>query len=609
MNFIIILYVITSVWAAQAEENGFTYNELNVTTGMIFTPLGSAQLSYEDFVVLFHYDITAYTTDIQVLKQTMIKIQDFCNLQKDSLAANCEITMIHIKEHVRKVFMDEELILSQEGSTKRNKRSWRIMKNVFGVMDEEDAEYYDKLITQTRKRMTHQEETMQTNILIMKKLNKYTNATFEDVKNKLIQLNDNLNSVSKSIHANQDVSTMNSLVSFFTMILIEIDILASELKELLTHDARTNLLDLVPKHQLEEALKEIQTKLDNDEQLPINMNNENIFHIYKAANLKTKLYNGNILLELRIPIITREKLDIFRAIPIPSQFGDKFAALSASSEIFITNKERSKYIPFTELELSSCFILSDNKRICPHSGAILEGEDNVCELALLARPFERKLPKTCHIQELPKQNYYINLHSANSYYCVITETLHPQVICKDKISPQKLEKSGILQLKKGCYLKDLGTTLRPHASANLEIKDIVNPQVILNKTIETNSRERIFNSSLSFVNNYNSKFGLISEALNDLQEEAEIFKFKDQTFKEIKNNVTSGCGIIAMIILVMISYLCYRFKVITGIMFIIKCCCKTSRENRNDLEMIQRHPNTPYMHKRTEEPFEILSQQ
>lgn len=564
-------------------------------------PVSSTQLTYENFIVVYHYDISPYFKNVAFLKQCYEKLDTICLFQGKNPDLNCNMLLHHSANSVRKIEADAQIIKSQENSKNRSKRAWingigYAAKYVIGTLDEDDAEYYDSEIENLKANVTQQHKLIEKHLLITEKLTRYTNSSFQEVNRKLNEFNEVITRLMISEAEKRDEKAVNSLITMFTLILIEVESVAAEFMRLLSHPAKNRLIDLIPKEQLEQSLRTIELSLSSDKELPITIGKDNLFNIFKVTNLKTTLHKDRILMELTIPIIDREKFQIFRAIPIPSEFGDQFAIIKPTSDLFLTNTERSKYIAFAENDLDNCLFISENKSVCSHFEQIYNDPNTMCELMLLSAPYSEKIPSSCHIQQIPKHNYYINLHTTNSFYCVIATQMHPQIICPDKVEPNRLINSGILQLRGGCYLKDGPTILKPHSSTTFDVKEIINPEIKLNNSFGGNLTTLSYNHSLNFIRSFNSDFEEISDSLKEMEQTANQETFNSNIQGHLSKTVKATSGVGVFFFLIIFLYICKKCN--------FCCClirlfgiCKTNQEIEEPTIIWSRR-GTPRRHRR-----------
>lgn len=111
-------------------------------------------------------------------------------------------------------------------------------------------------------------------------------------------------------------------------------------------DAQTGKInEMTPIKQLIEDLKYINEQLDSTQQLPINPNTEDAFHIFKYTGILSNIHEGRLLMEISIPIAEREKFRLYKATPIHLQINQKYVITSVHSIFFLLNRDYTKYIP------------------------------------------------------------------------------------------------------------------------------------------------------------------------------------------------------------------------------------------------------------------------
>lgn len=95
-----------------------------------------------------------------------------------------------------------------------------------------------------------------------------------------------------------------------------------DLMETLQNSIDGKISKVIPADRLEDKLKYIQLNMGMDKKLPVDIERESVYHLYKIVSIKVTLINEKILIELNIPVVERENYTSFicKAIPTPTIF-------------------------------------------------------------------------------------------------------------------------------------------------------------------------------------------------------------------------------------------------------------------------------------------------
>lgn len=525
-----IILLCTLATMTFANQNGMEFTEMKSTTGIIFVPFTQVQLSYKEWKLIYYYDLDRYYEETLIIEHFFVRLGQICTqlmtVKDQEMGSNCQLAVSHARYHFEKILEDKDIIDSYNSATIRKRRSpfnfvGTLAHSLFGVLDQDEADKYNAEIEKLKNDQNYQGELIEKQILISERLTEATNNSLGEIVTKLNTLDASLNNFVAKQNWSRLAQNFNTMASTLTLILMDHDRISTEIKTILSHALRGEIVDLIPIGQLTENLGFINDKIARDEELAIEFNKESPYNIFKTATIHSILRNKMVIIEVGLPILSLEVSDIFKAIPIPTRVGGEYMMILPSSNMFITNADKSQYIPLSEEELKQCIPRGGGKLICRQMEPIHNGEENVCELTLLAKPYMNVLPRNCAVKSVPAHNYFIYLHEVNKFFCVIDTPTQFQCICPHSTDAIKLETTGIMTIREGCYLKNERFIIKSHSISRMRNSKIINPKFDLanivdpknNMSMEKGRRGEIF------IKNHFSEFNTIAEDISKLRKD------------------------------------------------------------------------------------------
>jgi hypothetical protein len=538
---------------------GTKYETTNATIASIrFAELKEVQLSYSEFKICYFFELNElYRQNQQIIIQTK-QLEAICE-QKIADVGHyheemCYFPIRDMDVALQRIHRKMEVINSYRTTNNRIKRApleilGTLGHALFGILTEEDARRYNKEIELLKTNQSHQNQLMEQNILITDNTRKIMNSTFHDIEQQIINLNYGLtNAIDMTrtqLNLLQWKTQFNSLVASTIILLIQHEKNIEEITKLLAHTLKGEITELIPLNQLKDNLKTLELHLERGEELPIEINKENIFNIFKTSAIHSILTGDRLIAELTIPIVSDTIYKLFKIIPVPMIVEGEFKVIIPDSNMFMTNARRDEYIPLKEDEYQDCRGIERRKIICKQNEPIIFGEDNACELKIMHQATLKQIPDICKTKVIPPGNYFVHLNDINTFFCTIAKPTTLQVICGEEHDNIELEESGTLIIKPGCYIKNDHFMLKSHATAFAMKERIITPMAKF-KSIQQPKQlttSEMLNRTV-FIKDYRKDFDELADQMAEYKEkmkQKEEYKGKPQTWEKTTIIIITGC--------------------------------------------------------------------
>lgn len=430
--------------------------------GLVFEQQKNIYLSHDDWKLVYYYDLAQFyeeTRKIISIKSTMIRLCD--DLKQNIPLPN---TFAHICTYIIKQLKNQEdhintrdnIIKSFETPKKRNKRApveiiGTAAKYLFGILDSESAEKYDRDINNLKTNQSYIYELTKKQTTLIEGLITLHNTTLSEVQNELIAVNTYIREMEKRKDNQMDtfhtITQFNSLASSITLTFMHHEEMARKIYNLLTNTIHGKITDIIPTDQLKINIRDISKHLNNNIILPINMENENIYEIFKYTTIRSTLHEDKIIIELSLPLIENEKWIFYKTTPLPINNKTNCVIIRTTHTHFFTDLNHKAYIPTEKNSLKNC-VKTQSKIICKIN-EIMTSTDKICELLLLDDTNLKKIPEECEVAAISNKNYILNTNP-NKYYLSTSKPYNIRTNCNDQIKNINITTNGYLNIEPGC---------------------------------------------------------------------------------------------------------------------------------------------------------------
>ncbi|KAI5642480.1 baculovirus F protein domain-containing protein [Phthorimaea operculella] len=264
-----------------------------------------------------------------------------------------------------------------------------IAHSLFGVLDDQFAEQYEKDINLIRKNQKHlallwknQTSIVEGEYNLIKRVEQAMDKQHKIFNQHIINLEKTNSNLAKQV---QDVEINNefSLSSIIAnSILINLKNIQETLLDTMTniHQGQFNLHLLTPE-QLRDELNIISGQLSKDVSIPINNIQTELQNIYHLLKVKARMTSQYFIFEISIPLVSRDSFEIYRLISVPQQVGEQMISIKPIADHLAINIEKDSYLPMRENEIQSCTQYDDNTYLCPLQKPIyqMKSDDGLCQ--------------------------------------------------------------------------------------------------------------------------------------------------------------------------------------------------------------------------------------
>lgn len=446
-----------------------------------------------------------------------------------------------------------------------------------GTMDAETARHYDGKINTIQDELVKNQDLRHNQSLLIQKLVTINNHTNEHVKEYLVTLQNKMAIQDARIIALfqkiEDQTVIQDLTNMGEMLVTEYNRLADSIIETLRNAIAGSFPKLVPIHQVKTDLEKIVKLLKTNQALPIDMNKENVLHIFTTSKVSSTLYNGRVMMEVAIPIVESNTYKLFRSIPIPFLKDNAVYTIIPKSEFFLLDTHNSEVTPVDQHDLYVNTKASHSDIIVKPTKFIKQNKNKVCELVAMHSSNASLIKEQCNIRQIPKANYFVPLNGNNHIYVFLVTPMDITQICRNgELSLSRLMQSGCMHIPNDCEIRSDDDRIRTHNTQTfnntklvIPARDLFNPSEIKLKR----SAVLLYSRPAVLINDNIQDFNDIAMEAQELINQDEVkLKLEDISYDSFMSSFWSGAiivSVLGIVITVMGAFVCLRFGALSGI--------------------------------------------
>lgn len=544
------------------------FTEQNITSGITFINETSGSISYQRWNALYYYSLKNYLDQTVLFENAIEEMRKTCKLLQEE-GSICTTLIIRLEKYREKIEQSREII-RKFGTEGRYKRSipmfGGLLLALFSTMAADQAKIYNDIIEQVEGNLKTHQELRQEQLSVFKDSLTSNDNRFDELTNRINFLTSHAlmdKNMTNDVSKGAVRENFNFLIQTATLIMIDHNRISDTIIELLTNASLDKITTLIPTSKFIEDLRMIGYALNADKKLPIDINTENIYELFRIMTVKTTIINNRLLIVITIPIVNVMTYDIFRAIPIPTRVNDDAVIIQPSSDYFLMNKKASHFIPLTSEEYAKCTRKSNDHIICAPSSPIFIGRHTKCEIGLFNEIDLKDLNTHCkyNLRKIQQQNYFVRLGSPNLFYIYIHKPIVVRFLC-DGREPTEilLNQNGMLALDDKCVMQSEGFIIEASYDTGFEskyllespdfnISDLASLKHIVKRNTDKSKDQEENGKDVTLLENYDVEFNDLQKRVEELQDlEREIVLNQ----REVNDSPLSGLSWIYVSIALMI---------------------------------------------------------
>lgn len=191
--------------------------------------------------------------------------------------------------------------------------------------------------------------------------------------------------------------------------------------------------------------------------------NKSLADVYRLITAKTRVLESTILIQLTIPLISREQFQLFHMVPVPTTYNHQTVQILPSAKYLAITLDRTKYWTMNEFLLHQCVNQNYENYLCKANGPIYNIDSGVadCEVGLLKH--RQTLAKTCKLQFMINETViWIKLQSGNTWIMYSQKPQPVDIICGNTLQTVIINNTNLIIIGQNCQMKHTTTTINAY---------------------------------------------------------------------------------------------------------------------------------------------------
>lgn len=553
MAVIYYLTIITSCF-------GQNVSTLPENQGLYFDKVSSMQLIRDEWKIVVYYDMYPYWDGTQAYILYSEHLESICKQLKQR--THCDVIMLQLDHMFHELQYYNEILLHKQVSARRRRGLINgigsIARSLFGVLDDEFAEQYKRDIALINKNKNHIMQLWRNQTSIIEAEYNLLKRTKENIEKQHKIFNQHIIALEQA--ANKFQAEINNLeyVNEFILSALSAHNMIESLREtqntlldIITniYNGKFNIHIITPK-QLQNELNFISGQLKQELSLPVKNIQSDLQNIYHLLKIRAKMTDQYLIIEIKIPLISRDYYDLYHVLAVPKQVGQNMVTLLPIAEYVGINIQKDSYLPISHEELEQCIPHDASTYMCYLRRPIYKMKSDT-DLCIKAENNQ------CRSNITSCTHQWTNLINTNTYFLFCCDICQLRTICGDHITASQLKHANIINLAENCIIKTDNFTVYAHKdlSSSLklspEIKKLDIPQInnIINVTFEPIKEKPLLNN-------------MTQQLMNDLEQKIIKMKESNPSIENISTHdihqYSAIYGILIVAIIVAIVIMCRR---------------------------------------------------
>ena len=361
---------------------------------------------------------------------------------------------------------------------RRNKRGWFdfvgiISKNLFGIMDNEDAKFIDDKINEFDKSEHLLASLIKDQSQIVRSTILNFNNTISSIHKNSQVLKTNLDKIRSFLVDGEKETKMLDLQlvieEHFLVLSHLVNGLKSDYDTLITSVLLVKRGTLHPSiispFQLREHLLNASSTVPPGLELPISPNKDESFTLLDIIDIIAYFHNSKLVFVIKVPLLPVYYFEVYKLIPLPIKIlKNTYTFIKPTKSLLAIRKDRQKFIMLEQPDLSKCKRFIQILLCIQHNPLFDIHANGVCETKLLMeQPIQ--LTQECDTRFTNMYgNLWLRLQNKNSWIYATQKQSTITINCKDNPSEIKnsfINGTGIVSLNEDCIAYSETTILEP----------------------------------------------------------------------------------------------------------------------------------------------------
>lgn len=481
LAFLLFLFIISP---AQSSYNASYFNS---TQSIYFDKVSDLSLIRDEWKVIVYYNMTSYWLGLNKVHNYVARLNE--QMYAAKLPSQYKSILYQLQQDLTEIEHYNILLRNQIG--RRKKRGLvngvgYLANTLFGVLDERFARQYEKDIEKISLNENHLQLLLknQTSVIegqynILRRNEVIMNKQFSIFDNHLRNITSSVNVVQSQ---NRDELHVLSSSLSANIVISNLRRIQDNVINTITDISHGHInAHLFPPDQLRDQVNVISSHLQGD--LTLSVDKQSISELYKLMRVKAKVGFQYLIMEVKIPLVNKELLQLDRMLSLPH----RHYYIQTITPYIAFNLRKNLLLLLTEADIQTCMHIPTSRLLCTIDKPVYEIQitKSICSMIINNKTM-------CTTKVAACEDRWIRLHSGNRWLFSCCQKCLVRLFCPDGIHESSLTGNGILDIGQGCTLKSNGISIY---SQNSNLFSTVNVQNNIQDVLEISILNKIINST------------------------------------------------------------------------------------------------------------------
>lgn len=411
-------------------------NTVSNSANLIFKKTHNVSIINEYKIIKFELNMTNFLLETKVLESNIKNISNICNNKTSNI--NCNYFNRFIDHNSNRLTNEKEHLFQEKRTKRESNAIFSSITNFFPCF----CNLFDDIINILQK-------SIEENRNFTSQLIEIQNESLITYRNSMKNLSTDILNIYKKLEKTENEFTELKKDNFLNnMIILTIHAIeqhihkTKQILNIINNKQMNEIADFITLQDIDETINKLNKTLQTNEQFIAN----NSLQIINKAEIRTKINNTNIIIEIEIPTeIKNSEFQLYKiySIPFKGEGNGEWLKIKTFNSYILHNKHRT--LISDNFGIRSCKTLSDTKLLCDLEA--IAKEENNCEIQI----FLNIQPKLC-IFEAVNAEAHITRISTTQFYCIIEKKLNFTTICDGNSTPYYLTQSVWFHADYGCII-------------------------------------------------------------------------------------------------------------------------------------------------------------
>lgn len=365
-----------------------------------------------------------------------------------------------------------------------------VFKHIFGTMDENDAEHYNKAIQTLYNNEKIITDSLKKSVIVSQSAIVNINRTLQEIninENKLSDAMDKISIVVKNLSlAVQVDNVQNAFNSALNILQSNLLTLSFKIEDILNSIlfVKANILHpsvLTPNQLYKDIVNNLRV-IPKYKDFPVNLEISNIHILLNIADLVCYYIDNKLVFVIKIPLVNVLEYNLYKSIPLPTSHiraDNSFVMIVPSEKYVALSKDKSS---FTYLKnLNSCKnIIIIKTYLCEISDIYATAGNPSCEIEIITKSVT-KLPETCQYKIIHGDVDIWHKLINEKWIFVQSKPAKLSIECNNNyITEFVVSGTGVLDIPLGCIAYHKNSRFIRNISPSINVPSILPDFNILN---------------------------------------------------------------------------------------------------------------------------------